>query len=173
MHAKFFQLCLTLCNPIGCSPAGSSVHGDSPGKNTGVGCHAVLQGIFPTQGLNWCLMSPALAGGFFTTSATGSRILIIFSRPTLCCYLVTKSCPTLCDSIDCSHQAPLFMAFPRCEEWSGLPFPSPGDLPNPGIKPESLALAGRCFTESLGEAPGLRYHLLIFHINWSLKTKPQ
>ena len=35
-----------------CSPPGSSVHGDSPGKNTGVGCHAVLQGIFPTQGSN-------------------------------------------------------------------------------------------------------------------------
>ena len=35
-----------------CSPPGSSVHGDSPGKNTGVGCHVLLQGIFPTQGLN-------------------------------------------------------------------------------------------------------------------------
>ena len=35
-----------------CSVPGSSVHGDSPGKNTGVGCHALLQGIFPTQGLN-------------------------------------------------------------------------------------------------------------------------
>ena len=35
-----------------CSPPGSSVHGDSPGKNTGVDCHALLQGIFPTQGLN-------------------------------------------------------------------------------------------------------------------------
>jgi len=35
-----------------CSPPGSSVHGDSPGKNTGVGCHALLQGIFPTQGWN-------------------------------------------------------------------------------------------------------------------------
>ena len=46
------QLCPTLCNPMGCSPPGSSVHGDSPGKNTGVGCHALLQGIFPTQGLN-------------------------------------------------------------------------------------------------------------------------
>ena len=34
------------------SPPGSSVHGDSPGKNTGVGCHALLQGIFPTQGSN-------------------------------------------------------------------------------------------------------------------------
>ena len=35
-----------------CSPPGSSVHGDSPGKNTGMGCHALLQGIFPTQGVN-------------------------------------------------------------------------------------------------------------------------
>ena len=42
----------TLCDPIDCSPPGSSVHGDSPGKNTGVGCHALLQGLFPTQELN-------------------------------------------------------------------------------------------------------------------------
>ena len=35
-----------------CSPPGSSIHGDSPGNNTGVGCHALLQGIFPTQGSN-------------------------------------------------------------------------------------------------------------------------
>ena len=35
-----------------CSPPDPSVHGDSPGKNTGIGCHALLQGIFPTQGLN-------------------------------------------------------------------------------------------------------------------------
>ena len=41
------QSCLTLCDPMDCSPPGSSVHGDSPGKNTGVGCHALLQGIFP------------------------------------------------------------------------------------------------------------------------------
>ena len=46
------QSCLTLCGPRDCSPPGSSVHGDSPGKNTGVGCHALLQGIFPTQGSN-------------------------------------------------------------------------------------------------------------------------
>ena len=46
------QLYPTLCDPMDCSPPGSSVHGDSPGKNTGVGCHALLQGIFLTQGLN-------------------------------------------------------------------------------------------------------------------------
>ena len=46
------QSCLTLCDPMNCSPPGSSVHGDSLGKNTGVGCHAHLQGIVPTQGSN-------------------------------------------------------------------------------------------------------------------------
>ena len=46
------QLCLTLSNPMDCSLPGSSVYGDSPGKNAKVGCHALLQGIFPTQGLN-------------------------------------------------------------------------------------------------------------------------
>ena len=43
---------LPLCDPMDCSLPGSSVHGDSPGKNTGVRCHALLQGIFPIQGLN-------------------------------------------------------------------------------------------------------------------------
>ena len=63
------QSCPTLCDPTGCNPTGSSVHGDSLGKNTGVGCHFLLQGIFPTQGSNLHL-SPALAVKFFTTSAT-------------------------------------------------------------------------------------------------------
>ena len=44
--------CLALCNLMDCSPPGSSVHGVSPGKSTGVGGHALLQGIFPTQGSN-------------------------------------------------------------------------------------------------------------------------
>ena len=52
MHVKSLQLCPTLCNPMGWSLLGSSVHGDSPGKKTGVGGHALLQGIFPAQGSN-------------------------------------------------------------------------------------------------------------------------
>ena len=44
------QSCLTVCNPMDCSLPDPFVHGDSPGRNTGVGCHALLQGIFPTQG---------------------------------------------------------------------------------------------------------------------------
>ena len=50
------QSCLTLCNPMDYSPPGSSVHEDSPGKSTGVGCHALLQGIFSTQELNQGLL---------------------------------------------------------------------------------------------------------------------
>ena len=50
------QSCLTLYDPMDCSPPGSSVHGDSPGKNTGGGCHPLLQGIFPTQGSNPTLL---------------------------------------------------------------------------------------------------------------------
>ena len=46
------QWCPTLCDPMDCSTPGSAVHEDSPGKNTGVDGHAVLQGIFPTQGPN-------------------------------------------------------------------------------------------------------------------------
>ena len=46
------QSCPTLFNPVNCSLPGSSVHGDSLGKNTGVGFHALLQGIFPTQELS-------------------------------------------------------------------------------------------------------------------------
>ena len=50
-----------------------------------------------------------------------------------------------------AHQAPLSMGFPRQEYWSGLPLPSPGDLPNPGVEPMSLTLAGRFFAT---EPPG-------------------
>ena len=52
--------------------------------------------------------------------------------------LVTKLCLTLYDFI--AHQAPLSMGFPRQEYWSGLPFPSAGDLPDPRIKPRSPSL---------------------------------
>ena len=67
------QLQPVLCTPVDCSLPGSSVHGDFPGKNTGVGCHALLQGIFPTQGWNLCLLHlPALSGRFFITEPAGS-----------------------------------------------------------------------------------------------------
>ena len=54
---------------------------------------------------------------------------------------VAQSCPALCDPMDSSLlQAPPSMGFSGQEYWSGLPFPSPGNLPNPGIEPRSLTL---------------------------------
>ena len=50
-----------------------------------------------------------------------------------------------------AHQAPLSMGFSRQEYWSGLPFPSPGDIPNPGIEPRSPALLAAALTS---EPPG-------------------
>ena len=50
VSAKSLHSCLTLCDPTDHSLPGSSVHGNSPGQNTGVGCHALQKGIFPTQG---------------------------------------------------------------------------------------------------------------------------
>ena len=52
----------------------------------------------------------------------------------------TQSCPTLCDPWTVAHQTPLPLEFSRQEYWSGVPFPSPRDLPYPGIEPGSPAL---------------------------------
>ena len=78
-----------------------------------------------------------------------------------------------------AHQAPLSMGFSRQEYWSGLPFPSPGDLPNPGIKPGSPALqADALSSEPPGEALekvnlellefGLTYHVT-YGLPWWLR----
>ena len=67
---------------------------------------------------------------------------------TLCVRVHAQSCLTLCDPTDCSPPGSLSMGFPRQEDWSGLPFPPLGDLPNPGTEPMSLEsppLAGKLF----------------------------
>ena len=85
---------------------------DSPGKNTGVGCHFLLQ----------CMKVKSL-----------SRVRL-FATPWTVAY-----------------QASLSMGFSRQEYWSGLPFPSPGDLPDPGIAPRSPTLEADTLTS---EPPG-------------------
>ena len=67
-----------------------------------------------------------------------------------CCYLVIVSDSFVTPWIT-DYQVPLSVGFPRQEHWSGLPFPSPGDLSNPGTEPTSSALAGGFFTT---EPPG-------------------
>ena len=63
--------------------------------------------------------------------------------------LITQLCPTLCNPMDCS----LSMEFSRQECWYGLPFPSPGHLPNPGIEPGSPALQADSLPTALQEKP--------------------
>ena len=82
MKVLVTQMCLTLCDPMGYSLPGSSVHGNFPGKNTGVGCHALLQGIFPPR--DWTQVS-CIAGRFFTIWATQKAQLFsyfpLYSNP--------------------------------------------------------------------------------------------
>ena len=87
------QSCPTLCASMDCSPPGCSVHGDSPGKNTGVDCHALLQGIFPTQGSNPGL--PRCRQVVYHLSHQGSPIPFI---------VIVKYwlCPLFCTICTCS-----------------------------------------------------------------------
>ena len=81
------------------------------------------------------------------------HVLVLLPRSLLfCCSVVSDSFATPW-TVAC--QAPLSMGFLRKESWSGLPFPFPGDLPDPGIELASPALAGRFFTaEPPGKPPG-------------------
>ena len=74
-----------------------------------------------------------------------------FSRP-----VVSDSLPPC----TVAPQVPLFMGFPRQEHWSGLPFSSPGDLPNPGIETGSPALAGEFFVTELPRKPSFGTYFL-------------
>ena len=76
----------------------------------------------------------------------------------MCAYSVTQSCPPLCHPMDCSLAGSSVNGFSRQEFWNRLLFPPPGDLPDPGNNPKSLALAGVRFTSATWEAT-------TFHIN--------
>ena len=79
---------------------------------------------------------------------------------------VAQSCPTLCDPVDCSPQAPPSMKTSRQEYWSGLPFPSLGDLPDPGIEPMSPALQADALTS---EPPGKPNISLSSFFGWEVR----
>ena len=69
---------------------------------------------------------------------------------------VAQSYPTLCDPMDCSMPgSSLSMKFSRQDYWSGLPFPFPGDLPDPGIKPGSPALQADSLPSELPGKPSM------------------
>ena len=120
VRAQSFQSCLALCDPMGYSLPGSSVHGNSPDKHTGVGCHALLQGIFLTHGSNLCLshflhqqvgsLSQVQPGN--PSKHMSMSVLSHFSHVQLFVTLWTVAC-----------QASLSMRFSRQEQWSGFPCP--------------------------------------------------
>ena len=127
------QLCPTLCDSMDYSPPGSSVRGDSPGKNIGVVCHDLLQGIFPTQGSN-----PGLpyCRCVLYHRATWEALYVHCAV----LRLVAHSCLTLCNPMDYSLQAPLSMGIlqARILEWVAISFFRGSSLP--GIQPRSPAL---------------------------------
>ena len=131
MHAKSLQSCLTLCNPMDHSLPGSSVRGILQRR--------ILEWVvmpssrdLPDPGIETgSLTSAALAGGFFTTSASWEAYTVL--------HLVAQSCPTLCNPVDCSPSgSSVHGDTPGKNTRVGCP--PPGDLPNPGIESRSLAL---------------------------------
>ena len=90
--------CVWLWNPMACSPPGSSVRGDSPDKNTRVGCHALLQGIFPTQGSNpglphcrWILYQLSHQGSPKTTLHAWNNLCVIMVDLKVYCMILLNS----------------------------------------------------------------------------------
>ena len=81
-------------------------------------------------------------------------ILVVTTHTTLCVCVKSFSYVRLFTTPwTVAHQAPLSMEFPRQQYWSGLPFPSPEDFSNPGIKPMFPTLAGGFFTPEMPEKP--------------------
>ena len=73
--------------------------------------------------------------------------------------LVAQSCPAVCNPMGCRPPGSSVHGILQEEYWSGLPLPSPGDLPDPGIKPVSPALAGRFFNTE--PASNITCHLFV------------
>ena len=116
-----------LCDPMDCSSPGSSVHGDSPGKNTRVGCHALLQRNLLDPGIKLTsLMSSALAGEFFTTSTTWEAHSIFICLCVLGCPSgsVVKKLPAIAGETRDTDSIPGWGRSPR---WQPTPVFLPGD----------------------------------------------
>ena len=150
------QSCPTLCNLMDCSPPGSSVHGISQARILKWVAISFSRGSSWAKDWTWV---SCIAGRFFTVWATRETPVTfpftsIYSLPysIVCAHSVVSNSVTP-RTIAC--QVPLSMEFSRQEYWSELPFPTPGDLPDPGIEPTFLAssLAGGFFTTVPPESP--------------------
>ena len=129
------------CDPMDCSPPGSSVHGILQARILEWAAISSSRGSPPPRDQTCISFFSCIASRFLTSQSLGKprfSVVIYFIHGGL--GLVTKSCPTLVTPWTVACQAPLSMGFSRQEYWSGLPFPSPGDLPDPGIEPRSPVL---------------------------------
>ena len=117
-------------------------------KARGLSCPVACEILVPRPGIK--PRSPALEGEFVTTGPPGKPLLwgIFFRaclRKKMLLARMLSHVRIFYDPRTVALQVPLSVGFPRQEYWSGLPFPSSGDLPNPGIESRSPALAGRFF----------------------------
>ena len=110
---------------------------DSPGKNTGVGCHSLLQGIFPTQGSNPDLLH-CRQTLYHLSHQEVKRMWYAYMMGY--CVSVCSALSDFATPWTVACQASLSMEFPKQEYWSGVPSPSPGDLPTQGSNPQLLCL---------------------------------
>ena len=139
LHA---QSCLTLCDPIGCSLPGSSVHGILQARILEWVAISYFRGSCPSRDrthlfcvscidrwilYHWAPRDPTKSKKDVITAEWASEWVKSLSRVWLFATPWTLA-----------RQVPLSMGFSRQEYWSGLPFPSPGDLPDPGTEPRSL-----------------------------------
>ena len=135
---------------------------DSPGKNTAVGCHFLLQ-CMKVKSQSEVTQSCLTLSDPMDCSLPGSSIPGIFQARVLEWGAIAFSIKSLsCVQLfgipwTVAHQAPPSMGFSRQEYWSGLPFPSPGNLPDPGIKPRSPTLQADALTS---EPPGMHKFIL-------------
>ena len=132
------QSCPVLWDPMGCRPSRSSVHGILQARILEWIAISFLQKSFLIQGSNpghlhcrqilYCLSHQ---GGPVIWDHLPNKVVVVQSLSSIQLFVTpwTRAC-----------HAPLSMEFSRQEDWSGEPFPSPGDLPNPGIEPRSHAL---------------------------------
>jgi len=124
------QSCPTLCNLVDCSPPGSSVLGNSPSKNTGVSCHALHQGIFPTQGSNpdlphcrqilTCLShqgSYAIVNGECGLSYILSMCILLFPLHEILHLVLTTSLPHFTDDEKGSEMQTNFAKVTQLSQW--------------------------------------------------------
>ena len=140
------QSCPTLRGPVHCSPAGDSVGEISQAGILDWVATSFSRGSLRLRGQSSVSCLSCTGRQIIRRCATGeSRQKVVVQHQ------VAQSCPALCDSLDCSPQAPLPVAFSRQDHWRGVPCPPPGGLPHPTHVSCSSCIVGRLFTT---EPPG-------------------